>query len=152
MTGPVDTAPAIRPFTTRDTEAVVRLWRNCDLTRPWNDPYKDIARKLSVQPELFLVAETAGRVVGSLMAGYEGHRGWFNYLAVDPGARRRGIARALVDHAERALLLMGCPKINLQIRRTNRGVIAFYESLGYLDDDVLSMGKRLIPDTPSTDR
>ncbi|KAA3630025.1 MAG: GNAT family acetyltransferase [Proteobacteria bacterium] len=141
-------AATIRPFRPADTEAVVRLWRDCRLTRPWNDPYKDIERKLAVQPELFLVAVRGARVVGTVMGGYDGHRGWINYLAVSPSARRRGEAGRLVDTLERALHDMGCPKVNLQIRRSNRAVIEFYESIGYREDDVLSMGKRLIPDAP----
>lgn len=80
---------AIRTFRAGDTEAVVALWEVCGLVRPWNDPRKDIGRKLTVQPELFLVAEDEGAVVGSAMAGFDGHRGWVNYLAVDPGHRQR---------------------------------------------------------------
>jgi ribosomal protein S18 acetylase RimI-like enzyme len=82
----------IRPFRTADEPAVVALWEECRLTRPWNDPHKDIARKLTVQPELFLVGELEGRVMASVMAGYEGHRGWANYLAVAPLWRGCGFA------------------------------------------------------------
>ncbi len=141
-------APAvdIRPFTATDTDAVVSLWRDCDLTRPWNDPYKDIARKLQVQCELFLVATVEGVLAGTVMAGYDGHRGWINYLAVSPGQRRLGIARRLMAHVEKVLAERGCPKINLQIRDTNVDVIAFYEAIGYVQDPVVSMGRRLIPD------
>ena len=139
-------ALAILPFSAADTEAVVALWRDCDLTRPWNDPYEDIARKLQVQPQLFLVARLDGAIVGTVMAGYDGHRGWINYLAVSPRQRRAGIARALMAHVERVLTDMGCPKINLQIRDTNTDVIAFYEAIGYATDAVVSMGRRLIPD------
>ena len=80
----------IRPFQRSDEAALIALWEECRLTRPWNDPRKDIARKLAVQPELFLVGTVNGEIVGSVMAGYEGHRGWVNYLAVAPRARRRG--------------------------------------------------------------
>lgn len=142
--------PVIRAFRVADTEAVVALWRACALTRPWNDPHRDIERKLEVQPELFLVAVVSNVIVGSIMAGYEGHRGWINYLAVDPAFRRQGVAAALVARVEQTLTDMGCPKINLQIRGDNQDVADFYESLGYVADDVLSMGKRLIPDEDRT--
>jgi ribosomal protein S18 acetylase RimI-like enzyme len=139
----------IRPYTPADEPAVVDLWRRCDLTRPWNDPHKDIARKLPVNPEMFLVAcDDAAAVVGTVMAGYEGHRGWINYLAVDPDRRRQGIARTLMEHAERLLREAGCPKINLQVRSGNEQVVAFYQSLGYQVDPVTSMGKRLDHDGP----
>ena len=113
------------------------------MTRPWNDPRKDIARKLRVNPEWFLVAEAAGAVVGSVMAGYEGHRGWINYLAVDPARRRAGLGRALMAAAEQQLRTAGCPKINLQVRPDNRAAIAFYERLGFAVEGAVSLGKRL---------
>lgn len=138
----------IRPYAESDEDAVVRLWEACELTRPWNDPRKDIARKLAVRPDLFLVGVIDGEVVGTVMAGYEGHRGWINYLAVHPGRRRRGVGRAIMAEAERLLALTGCPKINLQVRSTNAAVIAFYQSLGYAMDDVVSLGKRLVEDGP----
>ena len=88
----------IRPFLLADEPAVIALWEECRLTRPWNDPRKDIARKLAVQPELFLVGVIDEAVRASVMAGYEGHRGWVNYLAVAPRFRGRGHARALMQH------------------------------------------------------
>lgn len=133
----------IRPYFETDEAAVVDLWRRCEVTRPWNDPHKDINRKLAVQRELFLVAECDDRIVGTVMAGYEGHRGWINYLAVDPDDRRLGYGRALMAEAERLLRARGCPKINLQVRAGNDGAIAFYERLGFADDKVVSFGKRL---------
>jgi len=136
----------IRGFDENDRDAVVRLWQRCELTRPWNDPHRDIDRKLSVQPELFLVGEADGVVVASVMAGYDGHRGWLNLLAVDPDHQRRGYARELVAAAEQRLTTLGCPKLNLQVRATNHAVLAFYDSIGYRPDDVVSLGKRLIPD------
>lgn len=138
----------IRPFEVADEDAVIALWERCGLVRPTNDPRKDIERKLRVRPDLLLVGVEGGRVVASVMAGYEGHRGWLNYLAVDPGHQRRGLARELVLEAERRLRASGCPKINLQIRATNAGVIEFYQRLGYVTDDVVSMGKRLVTDVP----
>jgi ribosomal protein S18 acetylase RimI-like enzyme len=137
----------LRPYLEPDEQAVVSLWQACDLTRPWNDPRKDIARKLTVQRELFLVGEVEGRIVASVMAGYDGHRGWINYLAVHPDFRRKRIASKLMDAAQTLLLELGCPKINLQVRAANESAIGFYNSLGYAQDDVVSFGKRIIPDT-----
>jgi ribosomal protein S18 acetylase RimI-like enzyme len=137
---------SIRPFAEADTEAVVGLWRECGLTRPWNDPYKDIARKLQVQRELFLVGEADGAIVSSVMAGYEGHRGWVYYLAVAPSHRQRGFARELMQHVEAALLARGCPKISLLVRSTNTAVLDFYGRIGYAQDPAVPLGKRLIPD------
>jgi len=136
----------IRPFEARDEPAVVALWKACELTRPWNDPHKDIARKLEVQPELFLVGEVDGALVASAMAGYEGHRGWVNYLAVAPACRGRGYARLLMARVETELLRRGCPKINIQVRGSNAAALGFYRRLGYVQDESVSLGKRLIPD------
>lgn len=136
----------IREFTAADTDAVIALWEASGLVRPWNDPRKDIARKLAVADGLFLVAEEDGRVVGVVMAGYDGHRGWLNYLAVTPERRRGGTGRTLVAEAEQRLAARGCPKVNLQIRATNTAVAEFYERLGYSADAAISMGKRLESD------
>lgn len=125
---------------------MIALWEECGLTRPWNDPRRDIERKLTVQPELFLVALAGARIVGTVMAGYDGHRGWVNYLAVDPELRRRGIGRDLMRRAEEELLRLGCPKLNLQVRGSNEEAVGFYRALGYAPDDVVNLGKRLIPD------
>lgn len=136
----------IRPYREADEDAVVALWHECDLVRPWNDPIKDIGRKLRIQRDLFLVGLLDGRLVATVMAGYEGHRGWVNYLAVAPDSRRAGVGRLLMDEAEARLREMGCPKINLQVRRSNAEAARFYRSIGYAEDDVLSMGKRLVED------
>jgi ribosomal protein S18 acetylase RimI-like enzyme len=136
----------IRSFQPADAEAAIALWERCGLTRPWNDPRKDIARKLRVQPELFLVGEIDGRIVATAMAGYEGHRGWVNYLAIEPAAQRSGLGRALMTEIERSLLDRGCPKLNVQVRATNASAVEFYRSLGYALDDVVSLGKRLESD------
>jgi ribosomal protein S18 acetylase RimI-like enzyme len=133
----------IRPFAAADENAVIALWERAGLTRSWNDPRKDIRRKLRVRPDLFLVAETAGVVIGAVMVGYEGHRGWISYLGVDPDHRRQGVGRALMTEAERLLRAEGCPKINLQIRTSNVQAIEFYRRIGFAMDDVVSMGKRL---------
>lgn len=136
----------IRPYAAGDETAVVELWEKCRLTRPWNDPRKDIARKLAVQPELFLVGVLGEAIVATAMAGYEGHRGWMNYLAVAPRFRSGGLGRLLVVEVERLLLERGCPKVNLQVRATNLEAVAFYRRLGYAQDESISMGKRLIQD------
>lgn len=133
----------IRPYRSSDEAAVVALWVKCGLTRPWNDPRRDICRKLAVRPDLFLVGTIAEEIVATVMAGYEGHRGWINYLAVAPGQQRQGLGRRIMEAAETLLKQAGCPKINLQVRTSNQGVIEFYKSLGYLTDDVVSLGKRL---------
>lgn len=137
---------ALRPFDTPDTDAVVLLWQRCGLTRPWNDPRRDIERKRTVQPQLFIVAEAQTQVIGSVMAGYDGHRGWINYLAVDPAWQGQGLGRALMQQAQDALLALGCPKINLQVRAGNTQALAFYQRLGFVQDEVLSLGKRLVED------
>ena len=136
----------IRPFELADEPAVIALWEECKLTRPWNDPQKDIARKLAVQPELFLVGIVDEAVMASVMAGYEGHRGWVNYLAVAPRFRGQGHARALMQHVEALLLQRGCPKVSLMVRGSNREALEFYRHLGYAQDESVSLGKRLIPD------
>lgn len=136
----------IRTFRKEDTEAVIRLWQNCNLTAVQNDPRKDIERKLEVNPELFLVGEIDGVVMASVMGGYEGHRGWLNYLAVSPEHRQQGYGRAMVAAVEQLISEKGAPKINLQVRSTNKAVIEFYQSLGYGVDDVIGLGKRLIQD------
>lgn len=138
----------IRPFRPDDEDAVVALWQACGLTRPWNDPHADIARKLREQPELFLVGTIGARLVASAMAGFDGHRGWVYYLAVAPEHRRQSHGRRLMLEAERLLKERGCPKLNLQLRASNAGVIEFYRKLGYAQEELLSLGKRLIYDQP----
>jgi ribosomal protein S18 acetylase RimI-like enzyme len=136
----------IRPFSLEDTDVVIELWTSAGLVRPWNDPLKDIERKLTVQPELFLVGEADGVVIAAAMVGYDGHRGWVNYLAVSPGSRGLEYGRRMMEEAERLLVELGCPKLNLQIRSDNAEVRAFYEHLGYTEDAAVSYGKRLIAD------
>ena len=142
----------IRNFQPTDQDELIRLWERCNLTRPWNDPTLDIQRKLEGQPDWLLVGVVEDGIVGSVMIGYDGHRGWINYLAVHPDRQRVGIGRLMMADAERRLLDLGCPKINLQIRDDNRDAIAFYESIGFSRDPVASYGKRLIPDNVSNDR
>lgn len=136
----------IRRYNKSDQSSILRLWESSELIRPWNDAKKDISRKLRVQPELFLVGVIDGSIIASVMAGYEGHRGWINYLAVSPDHRQKGYGREIMREAERRLKAPGCPKINLQIRETNTTAVKFYKKMGYDFDEVLSMGKRLEKD------
>lgn len=136
----------IRPFKAADRSAVIDLWQACGLTRPWNDPDRDISRKLAIQPQLFFVGEVDGNVVASAMAGYDGHRGSVFYLAVSPDCQRRGYGKLMMDRIESALKAMGCPKLNIVVRSSNEQVLDFYSHLGYALDDVVCLGKRLIPD------
>ena len=136
----------IREFKAADSEELIALWQACELTRPWNDPQRDIQRKLDVDDNLFLVGVENNKIVASVMGGYDGHRGWMNYLAVAPEHQRRGLATQLVQCIEEKLLALGCPKLNLQIRTDNIAVQSFYKEIGFGVDDAVSMGKRLIPD------
>lgn len=139
----------IRPYEESDETQVVALWHECGLTRSWNNPRKDIARKLGIQRELFLVGTVGGNVVATVMAGYDGHRGWVNYLAVGPAHRNQGRASELMKRVEQLLRDAGCPKINLQVRASNTQALEFYQRTGYAQDDVVSLGKRLTPDAPA---
>jgi ribosomal protein S18 acetylase RimI-like enzyme len=138
----------IRAFEVADEDAVVTLWEGAGLTRPWNDPRADIRRKLTVQPELFLVAVDGDEVVGSVMAGYDGHRGWLYYLAAAQTHRGQGVGRALVTEAERLLEALGCPKVQLMVRPDNTGARGFYDALGYEPFETWATGRRLIVDGP----
>ena len=137
----------IRPYDEADEAAVVALWRDVFPDAPvWNDPALDIERKLSVQRELFLVASSEGDLVGTVMCGYDGHRGWVYNVAVSPRHRRGGIGAELMRRSEDELRKLGCAKLNLQVRAENDAAVAFYASLGYVVEDRVSMGKRLTED------
>jgi len=136
----------IRSFSAGDEDAVVALWRRCDLLRSWIGPHDEIKIKVKHDADMLLVGTIDGSIVATAMVGYDGHRGWINYLAVSPDAQRRGIGRAMMTEAERRLLALGCPKVNLQVRATNAAVVRFYSALGYTEDHVISLGKRLRPD------
>ena len=127
---------------------VIRLWFKCRLVVPSNNPQRDIERKLKVDRDLFLVGILSGKIIASVMGGYEGHRGWINYLAVDPAHQRNGYGRRMMQAVEKRIRAKGCPKINLQVRSSNDGVIKFYQSLGYTDDNVMGIGRRLEEDEP----
>lgn len=134
----------IRSYLDEDESAVAQLWREVFPEAPtWNRPEDDIRRKLAIQRELFLVAERKNEIVGSAMAGYDGHRGWVYYVAVSPTCRRQGIGTALMYDVERRLARIGCPKLNLQVRASNEAVVAFYRHIGYEVEERISMGKRL---------
>ncbi|GJH13869.1 GNAT family acetyltransferase [Caballeronia novacaledonica] len=138
----------IRTFDAGDRDAVIALWRDvfpeyADASRPQRDPALSIANKMKMQPELFFVGAVDGEVIGTVMAGYDGHRGWVYSLAVTPSLRGRGYGRALMMHAEAVLAKLGCPKVNLQILSVKTELRGFYEKLGYRVDEVVSLGKRL---------
>lgn len=125
-------------------EGVNSLWREVFPDGPpWDAADVAIPAKLAVQPELFIVALDGGQVVGSIIAGYDGHRGWIYMLAVSNSHRRRRIGSALVQEAQARLAAMGCQKINLQVRTSNAEVVEFYKKLGYTIEERISMGKRL---------
>ncbi len=134
----------ITPYRTIHETGVIALWQKVFTGGPaWNDPASDIERKMAVQRNLFLVAVAGEAVVGTVMGGYDGHRGWIYYLAVAPDRRNHGIGTALVRRIEASLTDIGCPKVNLQVRSTNHEVVEFYRKLGYRLEERVSMGKLL---------
>ncbi len=135
----------LRPDQTADEAAVIGLWRESGMMR-WSDPRKDMARKMTVNPEWFLVGETDGRAGATCRIGYEGHRGWINLLAVAPTWQGGGPGRARMVKAERILRAEGCAKINRQVRATNPPVIAFDEKLGFGTEDFVNVGQRRVDD------
>ena len=141
-----DSEMSVTEYSPEYENEVIELWRKCDLTRPWNNPKLDIERKLKVDAELFLVGLIDDKVVATVMGGYEGHRGWVNYLAVDPEYQRQGLGRQIMEAIEDRLLEKSCPKINIQIRGDNTEAVRFYDRIGYKTEDIVSMGKRLVED------
>ena len=138
---------SIRPFKIDDQEEVIALWKICRLTRPWNNPVKDIERKLHIQSDMFLVMEVDKHIIGSVMAAYDGHRGMINYLAVHPRYQKKGFGKIIMSYVEQKLLEKGCPKINLLVRADNLTVKEFYKNIDYIEqEDVKVFGKRLISD------
>jgi len=136
----------IRTYREHDENAIVQLWQECGLIMPWNNPRADIERKCADSPTLFFVGCVDAEIVASCMAGYDGHRGWIYYLAVSESWRRRGFASKMMRHAEARLRSLGCPKIDLMVRNNNDSVIEFYHSIGYGNDPVLVLSKRLLED------
>jgi len=133
----------IRKYEEKDEEQVVNLWEQCNLFVPQNDPHEDIKKKIEFQPNLLFVGTVNDEVVSSIMVGYEGHRGWINYMAVLPECQNKGYGRQLVNKAIAELKKLGCLKVNLQVRENNKEVIEFYENLGFSNDRVVSLGKHL---------
>lgn len=133
----------IRLYRSQDEKSVIDLWQQCNLIIPQNDPHVDIKKKIEYQPDLFFVGTLQDRIVASIMVGYEGHRGWINYMAVLPQYQKKGFGDQLLEHAVSVLKKLGCQKINLQVRETNQEVIEFYKKHGFTDDHVLSFGRRL---------
>lgn len=134
----------IRRYQASDFDGVKRLWEEAfPNDPPWNRAEVAIPAKLAFQPDLFLVAVDGDDVVGSVMAGYDGHRGWLYSVAVRLASKRGGVGTALIREAERALRALGCEKINLQVRAANKEVVQFYRALGYAVEDRISLGRRL---------
>ena len=138
----------VRRVTSADADAVLALWwvvfpAYHDPAHPQRDPAVSLARKLDFGDGLFWMAERDGRVVGTAMAGYDGHRGWLYSVGVHPEARRSGVGARLVAEAERALAALGCPKVNLQVYAANASAQQFWRSVGYAPDEVVAFGKRL---------
>ena len=133
----------IAPLANADTEAVVALWRRCGLTRPWNDPHADVALAVGTTGAEVLVGHAGEAVAATAMVGFDGHRGWVYYLAVDPDARLGGFGRAMMTAAEAWLRERGAPKINLMVRDDNAAAGVFYERLGYEIQAVRTFGKFL---------
>ena len=123
--------------------AVIDVWKKCNLVVPQNDPLEDIQKKLDVQPELFFVALLKNKVIGSIMAGYDGHRGWLYYLAVLPEYQKKGYGKKLVKKAFTELRKLGCLKVNLQVRKDNTSIVNFYKHLGFKEEERISLGMRL---------
>ena len=133
----------IATYNQNHQKALIELWRKCNLVVPQNDPTEDIQKKLEFQPDLFLIALLDSKLIGSVIVGYEGHRGWLNYLAVHPDYRNRGYGKKLVERAIAELEKLGCLKLNVQVRESNISAVRFYEHLGFRDDHVVSLGLRL---------
>jgi len=134
----------IRCYRDADAGRVVALWEAVlPDSAPHNEPAIALRKKLEADRKLLFVAEAEGSIVGAVMGGYDGHRGWIYSLAVAPGHRGQGIGTALVRRVEAALAALGCLKVNLQVRASNHGVVRFYERIGYDVEERVSMGKRL---------
>ena len=133
-------------FEDKHRTQVIDLWKKCNLIKSWNDPNKDIDRKLKVNDSLFLIVEFNKVIIGSAMIGYDGHRGSLYYLSVDPKHQNKGVGKMLMKEIEKRLIEVGCPKINIFIRNSNIEVKEFYQSIDYEKQNCIVYGKRLIPD------
>lgn len=134
----------IRRYQASDFDGVKALWNEVfPNDPPWNRAESAVPAKLAFQPDLLFVGVDGTDVIGSIMAGYDGHRGWLYSVAVRKENRRSGFGTALVRQAEEALHALGCGKVNLQVRTTNEAMVRFYESLGYSVEDRISLGRQL---------
>ena len=136
----------ISVFKDKYRSQVIDLWEQCNLIKYWNDPDKDINRKLKVNDNLFLIVEFNKIIIGSAMAGYDGHRGSVYYLSIGPKYQNKGVGKILMKEIEKRLISIGCPKINIFIRNSNIEVKEFYQSINYEEQNSLVYGKRLIAD------
>ena len=137
----------IRIYRERDREQVLALWQKCDLIHPKNDPQKDLDRKKGFGEELFLVIEEREKIIGTVMGGYDGHRGIINYLGVHPSFRGQGLGKMLLQAVEQKLKDLGCPQVNLLVWSNNSEVLDFYEKSQYSKaNDIVLLRKRLISD------
>ena len=136
----------VKVYEKTDQDEVISLWSLCGLVVSQNNPANDIERKLNVDPDLFLVGVSGNEIVATVMGGYEGHRGWINYLAVKPTQQRKGYGEQMMLKIESLLKVKGCPKVNLQVRETNKNILAFYKAIGYDNDNVIGLGKRIVKD------
>lgn len=142
----LDNRIIIETYSPEYENAVIELWRKCNLLRSWNNAKKDIERKMKVSDKLFLIGFLDNEIIATVMGGYDGHRGYINYLAIDPVYQGRGIGKEIMQAIEERLKALNCPKINVQIRNDNLDTLNFYKSIGYNQDKVVSIGKRLIED------
>jgi ribosomal protein S18 acetylase RimI-like enzyme len=131
------------PIVDADVAKVIALWERCGLTRPWNDPATDIALARRDQNATVLVGRVAGEIVGSVMVGHDGHRGWVYYVAVDPQHRKKGLGRAIMTAAEDWLRARSIVKVQLMVRPDNIQVQAFYETLDYDEQERVVYAKWL---------
>ena len=151
---PANTSYEIVSFAEEHRQGVIHLWQECGLTRSWNDPDKDIDRKLKDPVGRLLVLlcreperpDAEPQIAGSVMVGYDGHRGSIYYLAIAPKHQGKGLGQKLMAYCEAFLTELGCPKINLFVRADNEAATGFYNALGYVMDTSPAYGKRLIPD------
>lgn len=136
----------IRSYRKTDEKIIIQLWEECGLTVPWNNPQLDIDRKLRENSEEFLVGQIDDEIMATAIVGFDGHRGWVYYLGVKPKYRSEGFGNQMMKVAEKHLINIGCPKINIMVRESNSKVINFYEAIGYEKQNIVTLGKRLIPD------
>ena len=126
-----------------EVDAAITLWRICGLTRPWNDPEADARLAMTAPASVILAGRIEGRVIATAMTGFDGHRAWVYYLAVDPTLRGVGHGTAMTKACEAWAQAQGAPKIQLMVRSGNEAAKGFYGAIGYEHQEVLVLGKRL---------